>query len=146
MLSPGRRRSAPKHDVSGVSLQSAVGPVQVLNADQVLSALVRCVKPSETGAADALGGRGGTAEGEEIAEGPMARSLVADLSGRTAEAISTTIPRLHVPEPLPVAKPQPIDELEAAFAHFDGHPDTAPAFRAAADRARALAEAAEGED
>jgi signal transduction histidine kinase len=73
----------------------------------------------------------------------MARSLVADLSGRTAEAISSTPAHLHVPEPLPA--PDPIDELESAFSHFNGHPDTAPAFRAAADRARALAEAAEDE-
>jgi signal transduction histidine kinase len=75
----------------------------------------------------------------------MARSLVADLSGRTAEAISTTTADLHVLEQPPAVKPQLIDELEAAFARFDGHPDTAPAFRAAADRARALADAADGE-
>jgi signal transduction histidine kinase len=78
----------------------------------------------------------------------MARSLVADLSGRTAEAISTTTTR-RVPAPAApraAAIPLWIDQLEAAFLHFDGHPDTAAAFGAAGKRARALAEAAQGDD
>ena len=89
---------------------------------------------------------GSTAEGERVADGLMARSLVADLSGRTAEATgtATTLPR--VPTPLPAPSPLTIADLEAAFSRFDGHPDTAPAFRAAAERARALVEAAEGAD
>jgi signal transduction histidine kinase len=76
----------------------------------------------------------------------MARSLVADLSGRTAEAVGTTVTRLPVPAPLPAATPLWIDELEAAFAHFDGHPDTAAAFCAAGERARAVADAAHGDE
>src|SRR5919109_4189469 len=77
---------------------------------------------------------------ESIADGAMARSLVADLSGRTAEAISTTTTR-RVPAPAApraAAIPLWIDQLEAAFLHFDGHPDTAAAFGAAGKRARAL--------
>jgi signal transduction histidine kinase len=51
-----------------------------------------------------------------------------------------------------VAAPEPpptrawLDELEAAFARFDGHPDTAAAFEAAGARARALAAAAGGDE
>jgi signal transduction histidine kinase len=39
-----------------------------------------------------------------------------------------------------------LDDLEADFARFDGHPDTAAAFAAAGRRARALATAAGGDD
>jgi len=39
-----------------------------------------------------------------------------------------------------------LDDLEADFARFDGHPDTAAAFAAAGRRARALAAAAGGDD
>jgi signal transduction histidine kinase len=39
-----------------------------------------------------------------------------------------------------------LDNLEADFARFDGHPDTAAAFAAAGRRARALAAAAGGDD
>jgi signal transduction histidine kinase len=42
--------------------------------------------------------------------------------------------------------PRLLDDLEADFARFDGHPDTAAAFAAAAGRARALAAAAGGDD
>jgi signal transduction histidine kinase len=75
----------------------------------------------------------------------MARSLVADLSGRTTEAVSTTNNGLLAPVPLPSSEPSWVDEVEAALARFDGHPDTAAAFAAAGDRARALAEAAGGD-
>jgi signal transduction histidine kinase len=75
----------------------------------------------------------------------MARSLVADLSGRTAQAITAATARPDVP-PLSAAPPPWIDELAAAFIRFDGHADTAPAFDAAVKRAKALAAAAEGED
>jgi signal transduction histidine kinase len=42
--------------------------------------------------------------------------------------------------------PRLLDDLEADFARFDGHPDTAVAFAAAGRRARALAAAAGGDD
>jgi signal transduction histidine kinase len=51
-----------------------------------------------------------------------------------------------------VAAPEPaperpwLDELQAAFARFNGHPDTAAAFAAAGTRARALAAAAGGDE
>ena len=76
----------------------------------------------------------------------MARSLVADLAGRTAEAIGTTTTHLREPTPLRVSTRTCVDEVEAAFTRFDGHPDTAPAFAAAGERARALAQAADGEE
>jgi signal transduction histidine kinase len=76
----------------------------------------------------------------------MARSLVADLSGQAVEAVSTTNARPLVPVPTTAATYVWIDELEAAFLRFDGHPDTAAAFCAAGERARALADAAQGDD
>jgi signal transduction histidine kinase len=75
----------------------------------------------------------------------MARSLVADLSARSAEAVGTTDALPHVPT-LAAATPLWIDELERAFARFDGHPDTAAGFLAAGERARAVAEAALGDE
>src|SRR5437763_17219356 len=70
----------------------------------------------------------------------MARSLVADLSAQTTGLVTTIRPSL-VPAPSPVGRDS-LDELETAFARFDGRPDTAEAFRAAAERARALVAAA----
>ena len=69
----------------------------------------------------------------------MARSLVADLSAQTTGLVTTIRPSL-VPAPSPVGRDS-LDELETAFARFDGRPDTAEAFRAAAERAHALVEA-----
>ena len=69
----------------------------------------------------------------------MARSLVADLSAQTTGLVTTIRPSL-VPAPSPVGRDS-LDELETAFARFDGQPDTAEAFRAAAERAHALVEA-----
>src|ERR671931_2513773 len=91
------------------------------------------------------GGRGGLRR-ESIADGAMARSLVADLSGRTAQAIATNRTRPGMPAPLTAAPPPWIDELAAAFLRFDGHADTAPAFDAAVERAKALAAAARDDE
>jgi len=74
-------------------------------------------------------------------------SLLVDLSAHAASLASTT--RMHPGQRLPDRAPPYalLDELEAEFARFDGHPDTAAAFAAAGARARALAEAAgEGSD
>src|SRR5919201_226009 len=89
---------------------------------------------------------GETAE-ESIADGVMARSLVADLSARTVEAITTTNTERRGPAPVPApsATLSWLEKLEAAFGRFDGHADTAAAFGAAGDRARALTEAADGD-
>ena len=76
----------------------------------------------------------------------MSRSLVADLSGRTSDLVNTTTkPSLPLTSPSS-RDPDCLEELETAFARFDGRPDTAEAFRAAAERAHALAEAAGGGD
>jgi signal transduction histidine kinase len=74
----------------------------------------------------------------------MARSLVADPSARTTGPVTTTRPTL-VPTSSPLGCDS-LDELETAFARFDGRPDTAEAFRAAAERARALVDAAGADD
>jgi len=69
---------------------------------------------------------------------------VVDLSAHAASLASTT--RIN-PGQRPPDQARPyalLDELEAEFARFDGHPDTAAAFAAAGARARALAEAAGG--
>jgi signal transduction histidine kinase len=74
----------------------------------------------------------------------MSRSLVADLSGRTGGLVDTTTkPKLVPAPPLQLGR-NLIDELEAAFARFDGRPETSAAFAAAASRARALVVAAGG--
>ena len=70
----------------------------------------------------------------------MARSLVADLSAQTTGLVTAIRPSLAPTSPSPGR--DSLDELEAAFARFDGRPDTAEAFRAAAERAHALVEAA----
>jgi signal transduction histidine kinase len=70
--------------------------------------------------------------------------MVVDLSAHAATLASTTgvRPGRRLPDAAP---PQALlDELEAEFARFDGHPDTAAAFAAARTRARALAAAAGG--
>ena len=74
----------------------------------------------------------------------MSRSLVADLSGRTGDLVNTTTKPKLVPAPPILLGHNLIDELEAAFARFDGRPETAVAFAAAATRARALTDAAGG--
>jgi signal transduction histidine kinase len=51
-----------------------------------------------------------------------------------------------MPAPLTAAPPPWIDELAAAFLRFDGHADTAPAFDAAVERAKALAAAARDDE
>jgi signal transduction histidine kinase len=74
----------------------------------------------------------------------MSGSLVADLSGQTASLGNTTTKSALAAVPaLPLARDR-LDELETAFARFDGRADTAAAFHAAAARARALVEAAGG--
>ena len=74
----------------------------------------------------------------------MSRSLVADLSSRTSELVNTTTrPSVPLPPPSPLSRDR-LDELEAAFGRFDGRPDTAEAFQAAAERAHAILEAAGG--
>jgi len=74
----------------------------------------------------------------------MSRSLVADLSTRTSGPVNTaTKPSLPPTTSSPLSRAW-LDELEAAFARFDGRPDTAQAFHAAAERAHALMEAAGG--
>jgi signal transduction histidine kinase len=76
----------------------------------------------------------------------MSGSLVADLSGRTAGLVNTTTKSsLAAVPPLPLARDW-LGELETAFTRFDGRPDTAAAFHAAAARAHALVEAAGGGD
>jgi signal transduction histidine kinase len=70
----------------------------------------------------------------------MARSLVADLSAQTTGLVTAIRPSLAPASPSPGR--DSLDELETAFARFDGRPDTAEAFRAAAERAHALVEAA----
>jgi signal transduction histidine kinase len=69
---------------------------------------------------------------------------VVDLSAHAATLASTTgvRPGQRLPDPAP--RHALLDELEAEFARFDGHPDTAAAFSAAGTRARALAAAAGG--
>src|SRR5204863_8799887 len=72
-------------------------------------------------------------------------SVVVDLSTRTASlagAARAQSRRLPL-DPAPARRL--LDELEADLAHFDGHPDTAEAFAAAGDRARALAAAGGGD-
>jgi signal transduction histidine kinase len=71
--------------------------------------------------------------------------LVADISGRTAGLVTTTRPTLVSPLPFPLDRDL-LDELETAFARFDGRPETAAAFEAAAERAHSLVEAAGGGD
>jgi signal transduction histidine kinase len=72
----------------------------------------------------------------------MSRSLMADLSGRASDLVNTTTrPSLPLTSPVPAGR-DCLDELETAFARFDGRPDTAEAFHAAAERAHALVEAA----
>jgi signal transduction histidine kinase len=70
--------------------------------------------------------------------------MLVDLSAHAANLASTT--RIRPGQPLPDRAPAHamLDELEAEFARFDGHPDTAAAFAAASTRARALAAAAGG--
>jgi signal transduction histidine kinase len=76
----------------------------------------------------------------------MSRSLIADLSDRASDLVNTTTkPSLPLNAPFPPGR-EWLDELEAAFARFDGRPDTAEAFHAAAERAHALVEAAGGSD
>ena len=74
----------------------------------------------------------------------MSRSLIADLSGRASDLVNTTTrPSLPLAAQLSPDRDW-LDELETAFARFDGRPDTAAAFHAAAERAHALVEAAGG--
>jgi signal transduction histidine kinase len=71
-------------------------------------------------------------------------SVVVDLSH--AASLAGTARRSR-PRPLdPAPAPPLLDRLEADLARFDGHPDTAAAFAAAGERARALAAAAGGGD
>jgi signal transduction histidine kinase len=76
----------------------------------------------------------------------MSRSLIADLSGRTSDLINTPTKPYLPPTPTSSSGRDWLDELETAFARFDGRPDTAEAFQAAAERAHALVEAAGGGD
>ncbi|MDP9307910.1 MAG: ATP-binding protein [Actinomycetota bacterium] len=70
-------------------------------------------------------------------------SLLVDLSAHAANLASTTRRSAQrLPDRAPPAAL--LDELEAEFARFDGHPDTAAAFAAAGTRARALAAASGG--
>lgn len=70
--------------------------------------------------------------------------MVVDLSAHATTLASTT--RIRPGQRLLDRAPSYalLDELEAEFARFDGHPDTAAAFAAAGTRARALAAAAGG--
>jgi signal transduction histidine kinase len=73
----------------------------------------------------------------------MSGSLIADLSGRTSLAGTAGSSSLAATTPFPLVRDY-LYELETAFARSDGRPETAAAFRAAAERAHALADAAGG--
>jgi signal transduction histidine kinase len=73
----------------------------------------------------------------------MSGSLIADLSGRTGLARTARGASLAPAPPISLVRDLLFD-LETAFARFDGRPETAAAFHAAAERAHALAEAAGG--
>ena len=73
----------------------------------------------------------------------MSGSLIADLSGRTSLAGTAGSSSLAATTPFPLVRDY-LYELETAFARFDGRPETTAAFRAAAERAHALADAAGG--
>jgi signal transduction histidine kinase len=75
----------------------------------------------------------------------MARSLVADLSAHTTGLVTTARPSLALTPSSELGR-DCLEELETAFARFDGRPDTTEAFRVAAKRAHALVEAAGGDD
>jgi signal transduction histidine kinase len=91
-----------------------------------------------------------TAEGpagrESPIRGKVPGSLVADLSRRAAGAVPAPRTRALVAAPEPAPARAWLAELEAAFARYDGHPDTAAAFATASARARSLAAAAGGDD
>src|SRR5262249_44730677 len=71
-------------------------------------------------------------------------SLLIDLSAQASHLASTT-QTASAERSVGLAPPYALlDELEAEFARFDGHPDTASAFAAAGTRARAIAAAAGG--
>jgi len=73
--------------------------------------------------------------------------VVVDLSAHAASFAGTTARSRPAQRlPAPSSAPALLDQLEADFARFDGHPDTAAAFAAAGVRARGLAEAAGGGD
>jgi signal transduction histidine kinase len=74
----------------------------------------------------------------------MSGSVVADLSGLPPLARPTSETSLAPAAPIPIVRDW-LSELEIAFARFDGRPETAAAFQAAAKRARTLAEAAGGD-
>lgn len=72
--------------------------------------------------------------------------MVVDLSAHAASFAHgghARTARLRVATPYPT---ELLDQLVADYARFDGHPETAAAFAAAADRAHALASAAGGGD
>jgi signal transduction histidine kinase len=74
----------------------------------------------------------------------MSRSLVVDLRGAaSAGATASRRPSLAHAALYPLELDL-LDELEASFARFDGRPETAAAFQAAAERARTFADAAGG--
>ena len=73
-----------------------------------------------------------------VAADPMSRVRAAVGSGTRAQAL--------VAAPTPRPRRAWLDEVEAAFAGYDGHPDTAAAFAAASVRARAIAASAVGDD
>jgi signal transduction histidine kinase len=72
--------------------------------------------------------------------------VLVDLSAHAASFAGAVRTRKAQLLPAPPSAPGLLDELEADFARFDGHPDTAAAFGTAAARARALAAAAGGGD
>jgi signal transduction histidine kinase len=74
-------------------------------------------------------------------------SVIADLTNRAMSAAGTgSASRTVVRAPERASARTWLDEIEAAFARYDGHPDTAAAFAAAGARARALAEAGGGDE
>jgi signal transduction histidine kinase len=86
------------------------------------------------------------ADGRGVDQGNLSggASVVVDLSAHAASLAGTARARSrHLPLGPAPARPL-IDQLEAELARFDGHPDTAEAFAAAGERARALAAAGGG--
>ena len=73
-------------------------------------------------------------------------SVVVDLSTHAASLADTARTRSRHLELGSPPTPLLLDRLEAELARFDGHPDTAEAFAAAGERARALAAAGGGGD
>ena len=77
----------------------------------------------------------------------MPGSVAADPTSRVRAAVGPgTRAKALVAAPTPRPRRAWLDEVEAAFAGYDGHPDTEAAFAAASVRARAIAASAVGDD